>query len=124
MIDLEEEKNEKRFKDIVMDRISDGTSKRVPITFPKEVFESFDEYSKARANHCYWLAIKILLEEQKRQEVMDAKTLMLIERDNQLSSDITKVNQRIDIIEEDLLPKKEVRRHFGKKETEENENEK
>lgn len=121
---MEEETNKKRFKEIVMDRISNVTSKRVPITFPKEVFESFDEYSKSRANHCYWLAVKMLLEEQKRQEVMDAKTLMLVERDNQLATNITKLNQRIDVIEEDLLPKKEVRKYFGKKEMEEKENEK
>ena len=124
MIEIEEEMEEKRFKEVVMDRISNGTSKRVPITFPKEVFESFDEYSKSRANHCYWLGIKMLLEEQRKQEVIDAKTLMLIERDNQLAANITKLNQRMDDIEEDLLPKKKERRYFGKKETEEKENEK
>ena len=114
-----EETDKKRFKDIVMDKISVESSRRVPITFPKEVFEVFDEYSKAKANHCYWLAVKMLLEEQKRQEVMDAKTLMLIERDNALASDITKLKQKIDEIEESLLPKKQERKHFGKSEAEE-----
>lgn len=113
---VEEEK--KRLKDVVMEKISSGASKRIPITFPKDVFLEFDEFSKQHANHCYWLAVKYLLEEFKRQEVMDSKTLMLIERDNQLASDITKLKQRIDELEEALVQKKTERRTFGKKEKE------
>lgn len=121
---MEEENGKKRFKDIVMEKISVGESKRVPITFPKDVFLEFDDFSKSKANHCYWLAIKNLLEEYKRQEIMDSKTLMLIERDNQLASEITKLTQRIEDIEESSLPKeKEERKHFGKKEKEVKENE-
>ena len=111
-----EEEQPKRLKDAVMNKISIGASKRIPITFPKEVFLEFDEFSKSQANHCYWLAIKNLLAEVKRQEVMDAKTLMLIERDNQIISDIERINKRIDEIEETLIPKKTERRTFGKQE--------
>jgi len=47
-----DEENEKSFKESVLERIS-SDAKRVPITFPKEVFEVFDEFSKSKANHCY-----------------------------------------------------------------------
>jgi len=106
-----------------MEKISEGKSRRIPITFPIEVFDVFDDFSKAKANHCYWLAIKLLLEEYKKQEVMDSKTMLLIERDNQLASELTKLTQRIEDIEENLLPKKNEKKHFGKKEKEDKENE-
>jgi len=117
-----EEENEKRFKDVVLERITNGTARRIPITFPKEVFEVFDEFSKSKANHCYWLAVKLLLDEYKKQEAIDAKTLMLIERDNQLAAEINKINVELEDLKESLKPKeKNDKKHFGKEKGEKNE---
>lgn len=117
-----DEENEKSFKESVLERIS-SDAKRVPITFPKEVFEVFDEFSKSKANHCYWLAVKLLLEEYRKQEIMDSKTLMLVERDNQLAAEISKIYKLIEDLNESSTPKEVVkeRKHFGLKEGEKHE---
>lgn len=104
-------KETKSFKDAVQEKI--GYQKQVIITFPIKVFNRLNDYAKDNTNHCYWLAIERLLDKVEELSVKDLNTIMLMERDDILRKDITKLHLRIDELEKqkEQEPNK---RHFGK----------
>jgi hypothetical protein len=109
---MSDEMQEKSFKEKVIERISRPTRK-VLITFPVDVLEKLDDYSKDNSGHCYWLSIQSLLEYYFKNEEQDLRTALLMERDDKIMEEVNNLLIRINRLEKE--PVKEERKHFGKK---------
>lgn len=90
---------EKRFSETIKDQISGQPKRKILVTFPIDVFDSFDLYAKENTADCYWLAIKQLLDFYKSQTEADIKSVLLLDYIKQLESKVDDLNQRLEKLE-------------------------
>lgn len=48
------------------------------ITFPIDLFDEFDKYAEDTSGHCYWLAIKELMEFKKKETEVNSQVALLL----------------------------------------------
>lgn len=82
------EKAEK-FREGVLSSIALGPEKRkITITFPENVCNDFTTFAKTNSADCYWLAIKQLLDFHREQTENDIKTMLIMQKINELQSEL------------------------------------
>ena len=80
--------------------IATNMQRKVLITFPVGVLRRFDEYCKSSSGDCYWLGIEQLLNNREDNINKDARTQMLIDRDN---TNFSILDNRIKELEKNVL---------------------
>ena len=101
---------EKRFSEKILDNIQRETA-RIPITFPKTVYDRFSEFAKRESNDCYWLAVKQLLDFHEEQTEGDFRTAVVLEAIKDVKNDISELDDRVTTLEK---PKVKDFQTFGK----------
>lgn len=103
----------KSFKEKVEEAIKEPLKKRIPITFPEDVFISFDKFAKENTADCYWLAIKQLIDFWKEQHEGDLRTIMVLKIVEELREQVEELDKKVTELS---IPKKDNFQTFGKKE--------
>lgn len=96
------------FRESVLNNVS---KKKIPITFPEEVYTNFTSFAKKNSADCYWLAIKQLLDFHKEQTEGDVKTLLLMQQINDLWKEVEELK-----LKRDQSPEPKKYKTFGKEE--------
>lgn len=81
------------------------------VTFPIDIFEEFDNYAKEMTGHCYWLAIKELLNDKKKNDELNSQlsTVLIV---------IENINERVRLLERNTDKDTKEIKHFGAREDE------
>lgn len=114
------EENEMSFTKKIKESIIGPPKKRVTITFPEEVFNVLDKYSKEYSADCYWLSIKQLLDFFVEQKDGDLKSVMIMQHISEMKGKVEEMDERIYNLEHPKDEKKSFQT-FGKNEVKKDE---
>ena len=83
----------KTFGEQIKEKIT--KTRMVSFSFPINVLERFQIFAKENANDCYWLAIQYLLDKSDIGIQLDAKTVLLMNSDENLQEQINRQGEQI-----------------------------
>jgi hypothetical protein len=112
-----EDNDEKRFSDKVKEAVfkkENPNNVVIGITFPRDVFNRFNQWAVENADNCYWLAIDRLLVNYGEKINFNNEIGLLIDKDDILAVELGRLGEEINGLKNIQATPKEIKT-FGKK---------